>query len=326
MILQPAPLLRQELYCTASFGRAEGLGNRLLPWARCLVFAQVNHARMLAPHWLRLNHRPLLRGGLDPKSYLSQIALAGLFVPGSASVSGPMRLWGEHTYHKIAEPEAFDVVFDLRDTGRQPLIEFRGVKDNFARLYPWKKLIYRDLRAITRGAWLKVADTYPQPLIAINVRRARDFPEPGPESMRSPTGPVRTPVSWYVDSLRRIRERIGFPVPALVVSDGTEQDLRGLLGLDNVRLVHPRSAISDLLILSRARVLLAAGGSTFSAWASFLGGMPTISFPGQSLQWFGLVSNGDQYVGEFWPEAPNEHFLMQAAEAILQRCAGQDAM
>ncbi len=65
------------------------------------------------------------------------------------------------------------------------------------------------------------------------------------------------------------------------------------------------SAIGDMLLLSRAEVFLASG-SSFSAWASFLGQMPTLTHPGLGLtRLFGLRTQG-AFLGEFDPANPIE--------------------
>jgi hypothetical protein len=81
--------------------------------------------------------------------------------------------------------------------------------------------------------------------------------------------------------------------------------------LENVRLHRPGCAASDLLVLSQTKVLLGSGGSSFSAWASFFGEIPTVTIPGQSLTWFKLQHKNGSFVGEFDPGHPNSSFLTQ---------------
>jgi hypothetical protein len=69
-------------------------------------------------------------------------------------------------------------------------------------------------------------------------------------------------------------------------------------------------------VLSKAKILIASGGSSFSAWASFLGQMPTISHPGQSLSWFKINNRNGYYVGEFNPTSPPQPFLEQIKSLI----------
>jgi len=116
-----------------------------------------------------------------------------------------------------------------------------------------------------------------------------------------------------------VRDIAGYSARAVVVSDGTEQDLAPLLELENVEFLRPGCAITDLLILARAKVLIASGGSSFSAWASFLGNMPTISYPGQSLEWFKLKSDDNHFVGEFNYNSPSEVFGEQVREIFASK-------
>lgn len=119
-----------------------------------------------------------------------------------------------------------------------------------------------------------------------------------------------------MDGLDWVGETAGYPVQAFVVSDGIKGELEPLLKLGNVECVRSGCAISDLLILARSQVLLASGSSSFSAWASFLGQMPTISHPGQPLSWFGLVNRYGHYVGEFDTSSSQRQFSEQM-RAIL---------
>jgi hypothetical protein len=101
---------------------------------------------------------------------------------------------------------------------------------------------------------------------------------------------------------------IGHDAAAYVVTDGTEDQLKCLMRLPNMHFVRPGCAISDLLILSKSKVLLRSGGSSFSAWASYLGQMPTISHPGQSMKEFNFINKMDYYTGEFSPTDYNKNF------------------
>ena len=62
-------------------------------------------------------------------------------------------------------------------------------------------------------------------------------------------------------------------------------------------------------------MLLGSGGSSFSAWASFLSRAVTITHTGQSLQWFKLDGSGDQCVTEFDPR-------VEIASALADRIRG----
>jgi hypothetical protein len=91
------------------------------------------------------------------------------------------------------------------------------------------------------------------------------------------------PLSWYVDALQAVRTMAGRDVPAYVYSDGTDEELTGLLSLPAVRRREFGSGLGDMLGLSRSRLLIASG-STFSMWGSYLGQVPAIWHPKKLLQ------------------------------------------
>jgi hypothetical protein len=71
--------------------------------------------------------------------------------------------------------------------------------------------------------------------------------------------------------------------------------------------------LADLLVLAGARVLLASG-SSFSAWAAFLGQLPAVTIRDHSLTWYGARPYG--FLGHFDPGRDNEEFLRVAAAAF----------
>jgi hypothetical protein len=117
-------------------------------------------------------------------------------------------------------------------------------------------------------------------------------------------------------TLELIRREVGRTVRAIVVSDGNQKALQPLLEMENVTFVRPGAAISDLLVLSKAKVLLTCGASSFAAWACFLGQMPSVSHPGQPLAVWNLPSTHGQFLGELDPTKPEPTFLRQAADAL----------
>ncbi|HBY61296.1 MAG TPA: hypothetical protein DEH78_15860 [Solibacterales bacterium] len=301
------------LYCQAVLPRA-GLGNKLFPWARCLVFSRTHDVPMLATSWSQFSIGPLLRGQQDWRTYHN------LFRNGEGDIGGLRRLWILNRAASVAEPEGGVSV--LPEPGRAALVTFSGMGKHFGPLYGHHQKLGAALRALTRPPWVARADAagggtrYP---VGIHVRLG-DFSVPQSEDEMKTKGCVRTPLSWFISSLNAIRREAGWPVPAFVVSDGSAAELAPLLSLDDVCLVNTGSSIGDMLLLSKASILIATGGSSFSGWAAFLGQMPVIAHPGQNLAWFQLRPANGQFLGEFDPSAPDDAFLQQAA-GILGRVA-----
>ena len=299
------------IYCRVKFPKGAGLGTRLFPWARCVLFSHWHEIPMLSPEWVQPRIGPLLRGGLDLRAYHRQILLLGLFQRRQQEIYG-FRKWQVQRSGRIeSEPETlatFSSEDYRQDEGTSLILEFEGAKNMFKDVSGWHELLRQKLQATTRQRWLSLVAAIGTVPIGINVRLGNDFRKASTESDYFTQGAIRTPIPWFVDSLQQIRQAVGFPAQAVVVSDGTEEALRELLAMENVIFLRPGCAISDLLILSNTKILLASGGSSFSAWASFLGQMPTISHPGQSLKWFGLGSP-EHIVQAYDPGTPSSNFL-----------------
>jgi len=173
-----------------------------------------------------------------------------------------------------------------------------------------------EIRKMTAKKWLNFVDGIGEIPIGINVRMGNDFVIPMEGKYIENTEAIRTSIAWFVDSLNLIRKILNKPVRAVVVSDGTEESLSELLCLENVYFLRPGCAISDLLALSKSKILIRSGGSSFSAWASFLGQMPTISPKGQSLSKFNLINDYGYHIGEFDPLEPDVEFIAQIKEVF----------
>jgi hypothetical protein len=282
-----------------------GLGNRLFPWARCRVFSLLHRAPMLAPAWAQLKLGPIVRGEIDYRIYHN------LFRHHPTYVRGLKRTLVRVVASEVKEPPTLGSPVGGAGT---VIVKFEGQAAAFAPLTGWHEHLYRELRAITRNRWLDAVDQFPHVPIGVHVRCGDFAPPMNAEDLQT-KGNIRTPLEWFIDCLETIRNAVGAPVRAYVVSDGRAGELKELLTTPNVVLARTGSAISDLLLLARARVLVASG-SSFSAWASFLGEMPTVSHPGQSLTWFNLQETTHRYVGELDPNSPPVSFLAQARATL----------
>jgi hypothetical protein len=254
-----------------------GLGNRLFPWARCHLHATRNHVPMLAPHWW---WPPRVRPLLTERPPAAEL-------PGHLYVRG-MRALPEY----IAGPRR--IVIEA--TSRGSIRVFRGEAGRFTDLHDAQDELGQALQRICTVSWPRATDC-----IGLHVRRG-DF------SLRA-----RTPDNWFVDALRAVRAHVGALVPARIVSDSSESALQTILREPDTTLVRTGAPLGDLLALAGARVLLASG-SSFSAWAAFLGGMPAATQSHHSLAWYGVPARS--FLGHFNPDEQTGGFLQAAAAAF----------
>lgn len=311
------------IYCRAKFGegllgRGMGFGNRLFPWARCRVFAEQHQAKVVSPVWMRPALGQIFRGGIDYRSYLRQLVLFRLFTKRAGDLGVLEGFMKTRRMHVLPEPEDLSALLQA-DGGEQDMnIVFQGYERYFDPLNGWSDFLLSELRAITRPAYLALADAPANVPIGICVRCGNDFLEPEESCERLLPG-QKTPISWFVRCLELVREVAGFPAQAFVVSDGTPKQLKELLAMENVKFVRPGSAITDLLILSRAKVLLASGSSSFAAWGAFLGQMPSASHPGQPLSDWQIYPLQGQFLGEVNLTDPPQEFLAQVVMAFERK-------
>lgn len=308
------------IYCRAKFGegllgRGMGFGNRLFPWARCRIFAKQHGAQVVSPVWTRPALGQILRGGVDSRSYLRQLVLFRLFVKRAGDLGVLEGFVKTRRMPVLPEPKDLAIFLQLDVEGQDVNVVFQGYERYFEPLNGWSDFLLSELRAITRPAYLALADATANVPIGICVRCGNDFLEPEESCERLLPG-QKTPISWFVRCLELVREVAGFPVQAFVVSDGTPRQLKKLLAMENVKFVRPGSAISDLLILSRAKVLLASGSSSFAAWGAFLGQMPGATHPGQPLSDWKITPSQGQFLGEVNLTDPPQEFLSQVARAL----------
>jgi hypothetical protein len=248
-----------------------GLGNLMFTWARCLAASQRHGWRMIWPTWQSFKPKNWRVNPYDHRTY------SDLFRPNDRYVTGWRKPWSLARYHWIPEKQALE-----QGAPAGSVVEFRGMEDKFAPFLEDHELVYGELLKISRPHHL-AAFSEPEPApVAIHVRRGDFVQQTSYRDMLGVDNSV-LPLDWYIDVLAAVRAKAGRNVPAWVFSDGTEEELAGLLSLPAVRRMDYGSGLGDMLGLSRSRLLIASG-STFSMWGSYLGQVPTIWHPKKLLQ------------------------------------------
>ena len=120
-----------------------------------------------------------------------------------------------------------------------------------------------------------------EPFIGIHVRLGDFTKVSDPSGIRPDQNNIRLPLSWYVEKLKQLRAGLG-EMPATVFSDGSDDELAELLAQPNVSRAQKQSAVTDMLSIAQASVLISSG-SGFSLWGAFLGEVPRVCFPGQNV-------------------------------------------
>lgn len=262
-------------YTFVSLGRLEsigvrlggaGLGNILFPWATAIVYAKTHNLTRLQTTWKNLKIGTFLRKERDKRMYFD------LFT-GKDGVGGLKKFLLLNFTNKVKYFSSMDALFE-----------------------PFKhdhNFVKTELLKIINPYHIEKAEEFNPNSVALHIRMG-DFEEPENEQLlRDGAWNYRLPLKWYIAIIDKIRLKSNLPI--YIFSDATDKELEEILAFDNCKRAYFGSAISDMIALSRCKILISSA-STFSMWASFLGQMPTIWFPGQMRQ--KLISNPSIFEGE----------------------------
>jgi hypothetical protein len=239
---------------------------------------------------------PILRGELDSRSYFF------LFKTLPCDLTGFHRLWVLLTRKRMSEAL-------IAQAGPGHVVETSGLGGLFVELLGHQAFLREELMAMLANNRVMELEKFYNNTNAIAVHvRYGDFSAVDQSVSKGGGANRRQPIAWYVSAVEAVRRQLGEDTLVNVFSDATEEELAPLTALPCVRSVQGNSAIEDMLLMSSHRMLVASG-STFSMWASFLGQMPTIWFPGQMK--FRLLREDDCEI-EYEPGADLAHFCLSS--------------
>lgn len=228
---------------------------------------------MLAPQWTQPKLGPLLRREKDKRFYM------GLF-KNDGYINGPLRWFLLASAARISEANISkdNEALDLKK--KNSIVVFDGLGRYFTDLAGQEDFLHQRLKEILSDNCREhLADALADAYVAVHIRRG-DKPAL-PVGTEPPKNTMHWSISteWYVRTIRQVREAVGDEMPVIIFTDAAVPEIKPVLELPNVRLAEANSAIVDILLMAKARVLITSGSSTFSMWASFLGRMPSIWFP-----------------------------------------------
>lgn len=253
-----------------------GLGNLLFIYADALVFAEESGYKMIWPTWPCFtwgNWKAWLIGkSRDRRTYAGLFANRGCYISGIRKIVLRSRYEGIPYREYLANPQTDHKIIEFNEFTSHSFAAIRTKADLV------RKNIMEHLKKDITGE-IPADMSY---AIAAHVRIG-DFVAATEEELKKGCRNVRTPVSWFADRIKEIREITGIPVKVYLFSDGKEEELEDILKLPNVERLSLGSSISDILALSHAKLMLASG-STFSMWARYLGRVSTITYEGQMTE------------------------------------------
>jgi hypothetical protein len=252
-----------------------GLGNKMLVWARALVFAQINGLPLFVSRWAEVKLGPYLRGEKSKRQYWGYFSREN--VPGIIQ-----RILFYCLYKKVHEPSIDKTSSSV--VGKRLYVYDRVPDwvDYFNGLRGHEDLIRESFFSTLTVKYRDILSHNKAPVVAVHIRRS-DFRELNPGEIHGSDCNVRTPIHYYIRAIELIRSEAGQVLPVTIFTDGHEEDVLELLALPDVTLADSNPDIVDLLLMSRAKCIVVSAGSTFSYWAAFLSDALVVTDPGHQI-------------------------------------------
>jgi len=184
------------------------------------------------------------------------------------------------------EPESYTRIISSNSQhllNKPTIVEFKGM-EGWHHITEIKQRNYiqnRLLSIVSHSVKKALADDNDINFLGVHVRRGDKtvLPYGANRPIEAPWGCCFSN-KWFATCIKSIRLSLGYTIPVKIFSDARPEELGEIFQLGGVTLAKPNSSITDILIMSRARILIPTSTSSFSLWASYLGGMPTIWYPG----------------------------------------------
>jgi hypothetical protein len=232
-----------------------GLGNKLFSWASGVVFSDVNNC----PHFIcgltKFHPMTIIRGDRSKRLYFGYFKNEKLlyFYPRSNAKNLSQKQANKKV--SLSGPALFS--------------EIPHWSDRFHLLRDHRKLIVERFWNTLTKRIKKRIEGHDIPCVSLHIRMG-DFRELKEGEDFSKVGAVRTPLNYFIEVVKMIREYANNNVSVTVFSDGSDNDLKSILSLPNTRRAEDDLDIVHLALMSKSSVIVMSAGSTFSFWAGFL--------------------------------------------------------
>ena len=232
-----------------------GLANRLFVWARGYVFSQSHGIPLYVHGWANVNVSPFLRRDRSFRFYypyfFQQTNYLGYHYRRALSWFGVDRF----------RPEPSELSQEVEMQAKAAWV-FRGIpwwEDYFVALRGYESVIREGFFRLVKPHVVELADRQMKPEISLHIRRG-DF-----RIARDMTGN-----EYFIQAVQEIRKAVGEHLSVTVFSDAEDNEIADVLSLPST-VRHPRiNDVSDMIVMSRSKVIVTSLHSTYGYWAGYL--------------------------------------------------------
>ncbi len=251
----------------------------LFVWGRAEVASIIHKMPVIAPQWIKIfRFGPWRRREKDKRYYFHDFV-------NDKYIGGIKRLILLAFSKRLPEEFLFD---PLHHRKCPSVFIFEGFKEYFEPLLLHGDFLHARLLEIANPRIVESVNSCTEKFMGVHVRRG-DF---------KCVNQV-VPTEWYANTCRKIRKHFGLQLKIKIFTDAQRNELGPLLELPDSEVVDGNTAIHDLLMLAKSRVIIGTSLSTFSLWASFLGKCLTF-WPPVSPGVYGYGLHTNQHVMTDW--------------------------
>lgn len=250
-------------------GRGAGLGNELIVWGKAFLAAQALGLEVGHPAW-----------GLNKRGYRHYFQTPKLDWLWHKTLTKGLPFYRFDDVERLKYRGSFEeAIRSFADAVNLPksgpvVIGLQGMGGGYEQLEPAREFL-RSKLLTTRGALSNLYDIEsrlsPNKLrIGLHVRLG-DFQQKKNNEDYQGRFNVTIPLQWYINVALSLKSAFGEQVEFIVVSDGSESELRALTQLVPCQLTTHQTHrdISDLLALASCDFILCSI-SSYSLWGAFL--------------------------------------------------------
>ena len=238
-----------------------GLGNSLLIWSKAKIYSKKYNLKFLSPYWFNLKVGSLIRGDYRFRKYNE-------FINYQNHIS-KKEFIKIILFNKKINENFFKENFSKINFDNSQILIVNDHKDYFELLVDHKNFIKSSILDLIKTDNVNLKNIDFQNTIGFHIRRA-DF-------KNLTTSTTQTSIKWFVYIKKQLDLIYKNKVNYKIFSDAlSNNDLYEILHLDRVERAYQGNAISDLIALSKCKIIVGSKNSTFSHWASFLSSHPTI--------------------------------------------------
>ncbi len=252
-----------------------GLGNQLFPLMKAVVLHQLSGLPLFVTQYHKISLGPYLRGEKSKRSYSGYFKFQkNIFLATADRLR--LLLYKNHTV--VPEPSIHKSISNPHGRTCYLYSAMPHWDDYFGELKDYRKTVIDCFYSMLTPQIVNAVNNTPSPCIGIHIRMG-DFKKQQNGNDIEKMGNVRTPESYFINIIQQTRQIAGKLLLVTIFTDGYREEFTELFTLPAVEMAAKNADITDMILLSKSKMIVASATSTFSYWAGFLADAPLIMHP-----------------------------------------------